>query len=104
MTPLPAARDSSQAVMLRLASGTGWPLNWAELTGRPLRSPCKAGLRAWPGAWPLRCAQGDPRARGPLYLRTSDDPHDRQVELLRELEVALVVARHGHDGAGPVFH
>ena len=30
--------------------------------------------------------------------------HDRQRELLRELEVAFVVARHAHHGAGAVLH
>ena len=33
-----------------------------------------------------------------------DHLHDRQAVLLRELEVALVVARHAHDGAFAVGH
>ena len=34
----------------------------------------------------------------------ADHRHDRQVELLRELVVALVVRRHGHDRARAVLH
>ena len=33
-----------------------------------------------------------------------DDLADRQVECLREVEVALVVRGHGHDRAGAVVH
>ena len=38
---------------------------------------------------------------GPVQARC-DDPDDRQVECLGELEVALVVAGYGHDRAGAV--
>src|SRR5690606_27111378 len=31
-----------------------------------------------------------------------DDPANRQVELLREFEIALVMRRHGHNGSGTV--
>ena len=37
-------------------------------------------------------------------VRRLDHQHDRQVELFGELEVALVVRGHGHDGAGAVAH
>ena len=39
-----------------------------------------------------------------LAVGGRDDLHDGQVELLGELEVALVVRRHGHDRAGAVVH
>ena len=49
---------------------------------------------------------GDVRVRHPLGVvlaaRSGHDAPDRQPELARELEVALVVRGHGHDGAGPV--
>ena len=35
-------------------------------------------------------------------VRVLEHGHDRQAELLREVEVALVVAGHAHDGAGAV--
>ena len=46
-------------------------------------------------------APRDPRgtSRAPAH-----DADDGQTELPGELEVALVVARHGHDGAGAVLH
>ena len=44
-------------------------------------------------------AQRAPRARG-----RRDHLDDRQAVLRGELEVALVVRRHGHDGAGAVGH
>ena len=39
-----------------------------------------------------------------LAVGRRDDLHDRQPELLREREVALVVRGHGHDRAGAVVH
>ena len=42
------------------------------------------------------------RARG--AVRTGDDAPDLQAVLAGEGEVALVVRRHGHDGAGAVAH
>ena len=49
---------------------------------------------------------GDVRVGHPLGVvlaaRGGHDAPDRQPELARELEVALVVRGHGHDGAGPV--
>ena len=43
------------------------------------------------------------RGFGLVHARR-DHPDDRQVERLGELEVALVVAGHGHDRAGAVAH
>ena len=39
-----------------------------------------------------------------VLFRVLDHDADGQAVLLRELEVALVMGRHGHDRAGPVFH
>ena len=70
-----------------IASGELMPSKRPELTSRS--SP----------EWPANASSS-----GTSPSRRLDDPPDRQAELPRELEVALVVGGHGHDRAGAVLH
>ena len=83
IAPLPTPRPSSSAVIFFFASGVARPSSGPELTATP--SPANASFGS--GV--------DPSAG-------LDHLNDGEVELLREGEVALVVGRHRHDGAGAV--
>src|SRR5437667_10870655 len=62
----------------------------------------------WGGGGPRRRPRGDERSRPATRLYWFLDGHnnDANGELIggRELKVALVVCRHGHHRARPVFH
>ena len=90
----PALLGSSQAVIAALASAVGRPSSEISTALRRIRPATpgsdSASVRRLAGLGP---GVGRRRPR-----------HDRQVERLGELEVALVVAGDGHDRAGAVAH
>ena len=83
-------RASAHSAMATSASAEASPVNAPDPIMRPARRRRRPSSRD-------RAAGALPRA-----VRLDDD-HDRQAELPRELEVALVVGGHRHDGAGAVL-
>ena len=87
-------------MMARLAVGDGQAVELGGVDQRR-RSRCRGT-----GGWRTRRCRRRPGRRACLTLGIGRRHHldDGQAELRRELEVAVVVPRHGHDGAGAVLH